>query len=236
MSAKKTLIRGAAAGFVAAAFVWAGAAAAASAPADPVAPKAGKAAPAAAKAKKAKRVKNIGSLHPDVVTGAAKYAAVEAVKIRVDAAGAVKKLALYHLDASKLPAAVAKLAESKYKGAKVKRYELEAYADVGWVHEVEVELPGGKTVEVSAFEDGTIYYEETALKPSEIPGPIATAVKALLPGAKIVEGEAKKGPTVDLVQVEAKVGAVVHILHYKPTGGLLAHFIRVPAALDVPVP
>jgi hypothetical protein len=71
---------------------------------------------------------------------------------------------------------------------------------------------------------------------AEIPAPVKAAIDARLPGGKVVEIETKKGPTMDELSLEVEHEGKLHYLRLRPDGGLIAHFHRVPAEIDVPVP
>lgn len=169
-----------------------------------------------------------------IVEAASSFKGVHKAKLRVDKTGKITKQALYHNDPSKVPAAIRKLTEEKFPGAKVVEYELEHYSDVGWVHEVEVKAKDGRECEVSAKEDGTLHYVECKIRTGDMPKPVAAAVKKRLPKGKVVEAETKKGPTIDFVHVKVKVGQTVHYLQCRPTGEIANHWLRIPAAIDVP--
>jgi uncharacterized membrane protein YkoI len=184
----------------------------------------------------AKKAPEAAVVHPRVVKAAATFKEVSRAKLRTDAKGAVTKLSLYHNDAAKVPDNIKKMAEKKFEGATVRFYELERYADIGWVQEVEVKTADGKNCELSVREDGTENYVECEIPVAELAKPIADAVAKKLPDGKIVEVETKKGPKIDQVHVEVEVGKMVHKLHFSPDGKLLLHLLKIPAELEVPAP
>jgi hypothetical protein len=181
---------------------------------------------------------NVGPGHVDaqLARGASTYQGVRKIKLRIRPDGAVEKFAVYHGEAAAVPEPVKALATARFPDAVVSHYEHERYADLGEVHEVEVRLKDGRACEISATPAGALVYEECELPVAEIPAPVKAAIDARLPGGKVVEIETKKGPTMDELSLEVEHEGKLHYLRLRPDGGLIAHFHRVPAEIDVPVP
>ena len=177
-----------------------------------------------------------GRLDPTLARGASTFNGVHKMKLRISAEGQVEKLAVYHRDAAAVPDAVKALAAAHFQGATVEYYEHEHYADVGEVFEVEVKTADGRHCEVSASAAGALIYEECELPVAEVPAPVTASIEKVLPGGKLVEAERKKGPSRDEFSLEVEHGGRVHYLRVGPEGAVLAHHLRIPAEVDVPLP
>ena len=175
-----------------------------------------------------------GQLDAEIVDTVRKARGVEKVDIRTDATGKVTKLAVYHTDADRIPAAVRDLAKSRYPGAVVTSYETELYENGERVYEVEVRPKKGKPCELAATASGEELYTECQIAPSDLPAAITDALEKLLPGAKIEEAERKTGKQ-ESYSIEATAGGAEHYLYFLPDGTLDRHFLRVPATVQVPV-
>ena len=160
---------------------------------------------------------------------------VERMKVRVDDAGAIVKQSVYHNDASRIPAPIQALAEKTFPGARPLYYETEFYADLGLVHEVELETTDGKQCEVSSKPDGTLVYTECRMDARELPDPVTARVEATIAGGKILEAEQKQGPEVDEYTVEIEFEGREYYLRVKPDGTLIAKLLRVPAIIELPL-
>ena len=157
-------------------------------------------------------------------------------KVRVDERGASMKQSLYHGDGSGFPAPVLALANERFAGAKIERYESELYADLGRIYEVELTTTDGRRCEVAASAEGKEHYTECRLTPETMPPAIRDAIAKLYPDGKVLEVETKKGPTVDEVTVEVQLAAGgEHYVRLAPDGQLIARYARVPAGLEVPL-
>ncbi|MFO0759598.1 MAG: hypothetical protein U0359_24105 [Byssovorax sp.] len=176
---------------------------------------------------------NPGHINAGLVALAARLPGAEKLRIRTDAAGAISKIALYHQDASQVPAAILALAGEKLPGAKVRRYETEIYADKGRAFDVEVTSADGRECEVAALASGALLYTECAIKLDDLPAPVKAAALKIVPGGQIIEAEHKQGPGVDEHTVEVKGPGLVQYLRLGPGGELLWHGARVPAFLEL---
>jgi hypothetical protein len=158
-------------------------------------------------------------------------------KLRVDERGASMKQSLYHGDGSGIPAPVIALANERFAGAKIERYESELYADLGRIYEVELTTTDGRRCEVAASAEGKEHYTECQIAPDSMPAPIRDAIAKLYPDGKVLEVETKKGPSVDELTVEVQLAAGgEHYVRLAPDGKLIARYARVPAVLEVPLP
>ena len=176
-----------------------------------------------------------GGLHEAVAKAAVTAKTVEEFEFRMDENGALIKQAVYHDDASAISEAVKAKAMEVFPGANIESYETEWYADVGEVHEVEVQTADGQECEVSATPDGTLRYKECELDLAKVPPQITAAIESAYPGAKILEVETKQGPAMDVVTAEIEVGGVEYYLHMKPDGALESVHKRVEALVEIPV-
>ncbi len=161
---------------------------------------------------------------------------VSEVRLYLDADGRARKVAVYHTDAERVPIEARAAATAAHPGATARYYETERYADVGRRYEVELLTEDGREIEVSVAADGLLYYTEEAIAPDALPEAITAAVAARVPGAAIIEGESKKGPSLDLVVVKAKgADGRTHYLAFDG-GELVRHSVRHPAQIEVVLP
>lgn len=174
-------------------------------------------------------------LDGELVALVAKDGAIDRMKIRTDATGAIVKQSLYHHDDAAIPSAVRELATKTWPDAKIVSFETERYADRGRVYEVEVATATGQC-ELAATEDGTLVYQECRIDPATLAAPVAARVAELWPSGKIVEAETKRGPDVDEVTVEIEHGGKAYYLRAKPDGTVVQRLVRVPAIVEVPLP
>lgn len=178
---------------------------------------------------------DVTALQPGVAAAAQHATDVSKIKLRLDASGKIVKQSVYHGDQSKIAAPVLDLTAKKFPGSKPRRYETEWYADLGEVHEVEVETADGKTCEVAAKPDGTELYVEC----HEPHDSLSAAVKALVsksyPNGKILEVESKTGPNVDEITIEVESGGVEYYVIVSPDGSNARTMRRIPAIVEVPV-
>lgn len=162
---------------------------------------------------------------------------VHKFKLFFDDQGRFTKQSVYHRDPSLLPDAVKKTVEAEAPGAELLYCESELYQDAGRVFEVQVKLADGNEMEVSAREDGTLYYTERKIDPKLLSEPVRKVVEETVPGGKIEEVELKKGPGKDATAVEVIDGAgVMHYLTFAPGGKLVKHTLRFVAQVEVPAP
>jgi hypothetical protein len=177
-------------------------------------------------------VSNVDEALVELATGAQ----AQKFKLRVDEHGVAQKQSLYHGDAAAIPEPVLKLANERFAGAKIERYESELYADLGRIFEVELTATDGRRCEVAATAEGKELYTECRLTPETMPAPIKDAITKLYPEGKVIEVETKKGPTVDEVTVEVQVGeGREHYVRLAPDGKVIARYARVTAVLEVPL-
>lgn len=174
------------------------------------------------------------AVHMQIVEAARDAKGVEKVKVRVDDTGAIVKLAVYHQDASRIPAPVQELAAKEFPGSKTMAYETEFYADVGEIFEVEVQTKDGKRCELAANAEGVLRYKECHVKPKDLPAEMSAKVKELHPKGKILEAETKQGPEIDETTIKVKDGGRELYLRMKPDGTLIQTLYRVPATFEVP--
>ncbi|MEM6990508.1 MAG: hypothetical protein AAF721_08425 [Myxococcota bacterium] len=175
------------------------------------------------------------ALEPAVAKAAA-GADVIKMKIRLDGSGAIVKQSVYHGDKGQIAEPVLALAESKFPGSTPRRYETEWYADLGEVHEVEVDTKDGKKCEVAAKADGTELYVECHETEAALSAAAKKAITDAFPDAKILEVESKKGPGLDEITVELESGGVEYYFIVKPDGSDARKLRRIPAIVEVPVP
>jgi hypothetical protein len=179
-----------------------------------------------------------GRLDPALVEVAASAQGVRKIELHAEPGGGLRKMSVYHLDTSRIPEPVRKLAEQKFPGGKLRSFESERYADAGLVYEVEVDTSDGKVCEVSASGEGALRYTECRLRPEELPPEVARTVSATVPGASIEEAELLTGPAIAgerEFRIEARAGGVTHYLRLRPSGELFRHGLLVPAQIEVPV-
>jgi hypothetical protein len=174
-----------------------------------------------------------GHINAELVALGTRLPGVEKIRIRTDAAGTITKLALYHKDASQIPAGIVALAKEKLPGSTIRRYETEIYADRGRAFDVEVFAADGRECELAALADGTMLYTECAIKVEELPAAVRDAALKVAPGGQIVEAEKKQGPAADEYTVEVKTAAMLHYLRVGPTGEMIWHGARVPAYVEL---
>ena len=149
-----------------------------------------------------------------------------------------RKIAVYHQRAELVPEPVKAAALAQFPDAKIVKYEHEYYADIGVVHEVELETTDGKDVEVSAFADGTVYYVEQPVELESLAESAREIIAQKVPGGVIEELEHKKGPELELYQARVAPeggGAAKHYLVFDAAGNLVRHNLRYPAYIEVPV-
>lgn len=174
------------------------------------------------------------ALDVELVETATTAPKVEKMRIRVDAQGTVVKQALYHDQASVIPAAVMELAKTRFPKATVIGYETERYADRGRVYEVRVD-DGGTECEVAASPEGVELYTECHVDPASLDAAVMATVEATAPGGKILEAETKKGPEIDELTVEVEQGGRELYLRLRPDGSLIQALRRIPAIVEVPL-
>lgn len=195
-----------------------------------------------------------GQLDPEIVRIAA--AGARKLKLELEADGAVRKLAVYHDDASALPAAVVARTSEVYPGGVVRHYETELYRDLGRVYEIEVTTKDKQSCELSAREDGTIVYKECELDPKSLPAEISAAIARDAAGRKLLEVERKDyadGKTEFVAEVgpdpktakpakpakkgeEAEDEAAGEELYFDATGKLLRREITLTAEVEIARP
>ncbi len=181
--------------------------------------------------------KTPGFLDPELVRAATSAQEVEKFKLKANADGTLRYLAVYHHDASAIPASVTGLVEKQFPGSKIVRYESESIADVGHVFEVEVETGDKQRCELNAKPDGAILYTECAIDPKALPEPVRAAFERTFPGATIKEAEKKTMPgSGEEFELEFEVGGKEHELYLQSDGKLLRHELVLPAQLQVSLP
>ena len=176
------------------------------------------------------------ALDADIVRAASTAAGVKKLKLECEADGSLRELSLYHNDKSALPEAVLALREKQYPGSQIRAYETEFEREHGRIFEVEVTTKDGQECEYSAKPDGTLVYNECHVDPKTLSEAVRAAVKAKLPGAKIVEAEKKTyadGRTVD--SVELRAAGQLHELYFEGDK-LIRHELVFPAQIEVPAP
>ncbi|MBL4685521.1 MAG: hypothetical protein JKY37_13080 [Nannocystaceae bacterium] len=175
------------------------------------------------------------ALQPGVAAAAQHATDVSKIKIRLDASGKIVKQSVYHGDESKIAAPVLALAAEKFPGSKPRRYETEWYADLGEVHEVEVETADGKTCEVAAKPDGTELYVECHEPHDSLSATVKTLISESYPDGKILEVESKTRPNVNEITIEIESGGVEYYVIVSPDGSNARTMRRIPAIVEVPV-
>jgi len=148
--------------------------------------------------------------------------------------GQVTKVEVYQLGPGQTPEAIRKLAEEQLKGGQIKSYEYEILADGSEVFEVEAVMPDGLTCEVSGGRDGKLAYKECQVAIDKAPDAIKKAALAVIDG-EIVEVEHKQGQGLDEYSVEIRHGGALHKIKLTPAGQVIAHLLKVPAEIVVPV-
>jgi hypothetical protein len=174
-------------------------------------------------------------LDREIVQTARSAPVVHKMQIRTDADGAIVKQAIYHGDADRVPEAVRAAVTAKYPKAQVLHYETEWYADGGRVYEVEVKMAGGEACELAADAEGNERYVECRISAKKLPPTVAEAVKAAVPGAKILEAERKTQPAGDEYSVEVEAGGRQLYLYLASDGTILRKYLRIPAVVEVPI-
>lgn len=177
---------------------------------------------------------NPGYLDGEFIALAARAQGVVKAKIRTSLTGDVLKLALYHKDASHIPAPVRELAAGS--GNQLRYYESELFAERGSVFEVEMVTPDNQECEIGARADGTKLYEECSVKKESIPAAVSAAANKAAPGGEIVEVERKVGDGVVEFSVELNNAAGMHYIKINETGDVVWHGLRIPVDLEVTVP
>lgn len=178
-----------------------------------------------------------GTMQVDPAFGdtAAQAQGVREMRVYLGHAGAVRGLAVYHQDAALIPVSIRELGEKHFPGKPVAYYESEWHTGAGAVFEVEYDLGGGQTGEVSARADGTLLYVEQPLPLAEVPPAVQAAAVARVPGA-LVSAETKHGPQVDQIEVKIEHAGRTHVLVLTRAGEVVWHGLRFPAKIEVPVP
>lgn len=166
---------------------------------------------------------------------AATAAGVRELRVYLGREGAVRGLAVYHLDADRIPPSVRELGEKHFPGAPLAYYESEWHAGTGAVFEVEYDLGGGATGEVSARADGRLIYVEKPLALEALPSAVRAAAVARVPG-ELKGAETKQGPHVDQIEVKIEHEGRTHVLVLTPAGEVVWHGLRFPAKIEVPLP
>lgn len=174
-------------------------------------------------------------LDREIVQTGRTAAVVHKMKIRTDAAGAIVKQSIYHGDAEQVPEPVRAAALAKYPKAKILHYETEWYADGGRVYEVEVKTADGKECELATDAEGNERYVECRIAPKKLPSAVAQAVKAAVPGGKILEAEVKTRPEGEAYSVEVKTGDRELYLHVASDGKIIGKHLRVTAVVEIPI-
>lgn len=157
------------------------------------------------------------------------------MKIRVNAEGGIVKQALYHDQSTVIPQPVLEAAKAKFPGSTPVHYELELYAELGRVFEVEVKTSDGRQCELAAHEDGTELYTECRVDPAELDPTILATVEREALGGTLLEAEHKTGPEMDEFTVEVDSQGVELYLQIASDGSLLSKHKRVPAVVEVPL-
>ncbi len=177
-----------------------------------------------------------GQLDPELSKLAVSAKGVHKLKLRFDAQGLVQKLAIYHHDEAQVPVELGKLAEEQFPGAKVLFYEGEHYADLGRVHEAKVKTKDGRSCEVSRSGAGKLLYTECDMAVAAVPGPVSKAITAALPAGKIAKAEQKDwADGRKHCHVEVEVDQARHYLVVELGGKIIAHYLRIPAVVDLPL-
>ncbi len=178
-----------------------------------------------------------GQLDPELAKLASSAKGVHKIKLRFDDQGRVQKLAIYHEDATQLPAEVTKLALEKFPGATVRYYESEHYADLGRVHEVEVRTKDGRSCELSRTAAGKTLYTECELAIDAVPAPVSKAIAQAFPKGKIIGAEQKDwADGRKHCHLKVEVDKTVHYVVLELDGKILERYLRIPATVDIPVP
>lgn len=167
---------------------------------------------------------------------AASAPAVEKIKLRFDADGALVKQSVYHDDAEAIPAPVRARASETYPGHTVTGYETEHYADLGEVFEVELDTAEGQHCEVAASEDGGLIYTECNVDPSSLPAAVADAIRNTLAGAKILEAELETRDEQRRYSIELELDGREYYLRVADDGTVLSRHVLVPAVVEIPLP
>ena len=175
------------------------------------------------------------TLHAAVAEAAKGAPKVDKMKLRLDASGAIVKQSVYHNDESRIAGPVLETAKKEYPDAKIKHYETEWYADLGDIHEVEVETKDGKHCEVAAKPSGELVYTECEESADSLPDAVKKAVDAAVPGGKILEVETKKGEGREEYTVEVESDGTEYYLIIAPDGTMKNKLKRIDAIVEVPV-
>jgi len=175
----------------------------------------------------------------DLMAAALEAKGVSQVRMYFGEGGAQRKTAVYHMDESKVPEAVRELAKETFPDATVVSYELEKYATLGVVHEVEMTTKDGLEVEVASKPDGTLVYSESVQKlGDDVPkAAVKAVVEAEAPGAKVVEVEVKEGPGVYEYRVKATLEGqkAEHVFVFDKQDKMTARYMRFPAKIELQV-
>ncbi len=177
------------------------------------------------------------ALDPELVALARTAQGVDRVVVRVDEAGHVVKLAVYHHDESVVAESVRTAAIAAFPGATVRHFESERYADLGRVNEVEVQTSDGRECELSVADDGHEVYRECHVDPATLPEAIVAGLRRVVASGAIEEAETKeRDGAIATYSIEVRDGDQLHYVVLEPDGALQGHYLRVPAVVDVPVP
>lgn len=173
-----------------------------------------------------------GAIDAQIAAATVSAKGVVKLKIYAFADGKLRKIALYHTDPAQVPEAVKAAAKATFGDAPAQYYESEVYADLGRIFEVEVKTKDGEK-EFAAKPDGTLVYIESPLKPEAVPAALMTAANAIVPNAKLLEVEHKKGPSVEEYGFKFDASGIIHYLRLAPDGTLVNHGLRFPAEVEV---
>ena len=161
---------------------------------------------------------------------------VQKFELEVEADGSLRELAVYHNDASVLPAAVLALQEQQYPGSKVRVYEIEFDRDHGRVFEVEVTTADKQECEYSAKPDGTLVYNECHIDPKALSEAVQAAIPKAVPGAKLLTAEKKTYPDGRTIHsVELSAAGKTHELYFE-NDAMIRHELVFDAKVEVPAP
>ncbi|HGG57780.1 MAG TPA: hypothetical protein ENK31_08305 [Nannocystis exedens] len=182
----------------------------------------------------------IGSLDRGFITGIREHSKVEKIEIEIAADGVIRELALYHMDAGKIPESVRKRAEASYPGAKITGFESEVEGPPRrQVYEVELETAEGQKCEIEAGEDGVQIYSECEVDLAKLSEELKAAAAKTLPEGTIKEAEVVQqgddAPAKTIIEVE--VGESTHKLVFVGDQ-LKRHVLEIKAEieLDLPLP
>ncbi len=167
---------------------------------------------------------------------ASSAATLERLEFRLDESGAVIKQAVYHDARAALPEPVLAHAEREFPGGRVLHYESERYAELGPVHEIELETVDGRECELAGRADGSLLYTECAIDPSGLPEAVAAALAVAVPDAAVVKAKHKRVVGAEprfIVELGASEGRSL-VLQLSPEGAVLAKHWRMRAVVELP--